>query len=375
MRFRSVAMVVAMSGLLAGSLLRCSLPELPPPPQALPTKVRLPRAAFLSLPGASVDRAALVASLKELNLTTIILQPAADPAGQHVNERVALAVELQRELGANVFIGTYESSAPSGTPIEALLLKDPAFLSCYPLDGLRLDTEASVLEKIRLCSQDVSKKIVEALRLANASPQIGCYITHQLELADRLTTAQDRAKVEAFFHDAAGPCAADNRPVAASLLSPRSGEPDPDRAGVLIRESLRDSGVNVVMLQDGVGTLDPLQPKRATPYYQGLRNALADRLPPVVVWATVEAFDCEAPGCTRTHPTTAKRFTDQLCGARGRVDGIVTREYLQDLAGRSLFAATVDASVAERAILDDVDAAAQLRSGYLEWSDAGAPCR
>lgn len=374
MRFRSVAMVVAMSGLLAGSLLRCSLPELPPPPQALPKpKVRLPQGAFLSLPGAPVDRAALVASLKELNLTTIILQPAADPAGQHVKDLVALAVDLQRGLEANVFIGTYESSAPSGTSLAALLQKDPAFLSCYPPDGLRLDTEASVLDKIRLCSQDVSKKIVEALRLANASPLIGCYITHQVELADGLPTSEDRAKVEAFFHDAASACAADNRPVGVALLSPRSG--DPDRAGVLVRESLRDSGVNVVMLQDGVGTLDPLQPKRATPYYQGLRNALADRLPPVAVWATVEAFDCEAPGCVRTHPTTAKRFTDQLCGARGRVDGIVTREYLQDLAGRSLFAATVDASVAERAILDDVDAAAQLRSGYLEWSDAGAPCR
>ena len=373
MRFRSVAVVVAISGLLAGSLVRCSLPELPPPSQASPTKEAVVRGAFLSLPGAPIDRAALVASLKELKLTTILIEATASKTGEFVNEGVSLAVELQRELDADVFIGTYQSGGLSGKPMEALLQKDPAFSTCYPPDGPALDAETPVIDKLRLCSKDVSTKIVEALRLANASPRIGCYVTHGPELVDSLTDV-GRTKLEAFFHDAAGPCAAAHRSVGVSpMLSVSSG--DPGRAGTLLRESLQDSGVNVVMLQDGVGTFDPSAPRRSTPYYQGLRNALVDRPPPVKVWAKVEAFDCEAPGCVRTHPTTPARFTEQLCGARTRVDRIVTVEYLHDLAGRSLFTSTADASAEVMAIVDDTDAAVQLRRGYLEWTDAGAPCR
>lgn len=371
-RLRSVALVVAMAGLLAASLVRCSLPELPPPPQALPTSERLPRGAVLSLPGRAIDRAALVASLKELKLTTVILRSSADSSGELVNDRVALAVELQRQLDADVFIGTYQSDGLSGKPMEALLEKNPALSACYPSGGPRLDANSSILDKLRLCSQDVSTKIAEALRVANASPRIGCFITHGPELAESLTT-EGRTQLEAFFRDAAGPCTKAARLVVVSpLLSARSG--DPARAGVLLRESLQDSGVNVVMLQDGVGTLDPSQPRRAAGYYRGLRNALADRPPPVAVWASVEAFDCEQPSCIRTHPTTAKRFTEQLCGARARVDGIVALEYLHHLAGLPLLPSTQDASVDEQSIADDTDAAAQLRRGYLEWTEAGARC-
>jgi hypothetical protein len=140
---------------------------------------------------------------------------------------------------------------------------------------------------------------------------------------------------------------------------------------VFLRESLQGSGISFVMLQDGVGTFDPLQPKRAALYYQGLRNALADRPPPVQVWANVEAFDCTTPACITTRPTSISRFTDQLCGARARVEGIVAYEYLRDLDGRPLVA--VDAST--DAQTDDTDAATQLRRGYLEWVDAGAHCR
>ncbi len=107
------------------------------------------------------------------------------------------------------------------------------------------------------------------------------------------------------------------------------------------RESLQDSGVNVLMLEDGVGTFNPASPRRAAPYYQGLRNALADREPTVLVWSNVEAFDCEPvdggpPNCTETHPTTGPRLFDRICSARQRVDGIVTTEYIRDLGGSLL---------------------------------------
>ena len=94
------------------------------------------------------------------------------------------------------------------------------------------------------------------------------------------------------------------------------------------------------------------------------------------VWGNSEAFDCEDGGCDRTHPTTSDRYLKQLCGAQRRVEGIVTTEYLRDLAGQPLVTGALDASADAdlQAIASDVDAAAQLRKGYLEWSDAGAPC-
>ncbi|MDB5213495.1 MAG: hypothetical protein JWO86_1422, partial [Myxococcaceae bacterium] len=95
---------------------------------------------------------------------------------------------------------------------------------------------------------------------------------------------------------------------------------------------------------------------------------------PVQVWADLEAFDCEAPGCARKHPTNKDRYIRQLCAARGRVEGIVADEYLHDLAERPLVTGDLDASAELRAIFDDADAAAQLHRGYLDWIDAGAPC-
>jgi uncharacterized protein DUF4434 len=155
---------------------------------------------------------------------------------------------------------------------------------------------------------------------------------------------------------------------------------DPDHTGVVLRESLKDSGINVVMLQDGVGTFDPLHPKRAARYYQGLRNALTDRLPRVLVWANLELFECETPDCKKTHPTTTKRFTDQLCGAAGRVDGIMVFEYFSDLAPQDAGPdATTDAAdaadVDAQPPFDEADASAQLRSGFLALDDAGLHCQ
>ena len=84
------------------------------------------------------------------------------------------------------------------------------------------------------------------------------------------------------------------------------------------------------------------------------------------MWANVEAFECAGDaGCDQTHPTSSVRFDDQVCGARGRADGIVAYEYVRDLAGRPLLTGDLDAST---------DAAAQLRAGYLAWVDAGASC-
>jgi hypothetical protein len=372
MRFRSVATVVALSGLFLGALVRCGLPDLPPGPQALPTRVGLARGAILALPAGPIDRRALVASLKELKFTTVILQTTADRSGEFVNDRVALAVELQRELDADVFLGTYQSDKHSGRRMEDLLERDPSFATCYSPGGLTLDADTRIVDKIRLCSQDVSRKIVEALRVAGASPRIGCYISHQPELTSALTS-EGRTKLEELFRDSAGPCSAADRFVGVSpLLTPFSG--DPAGTGVFLREALKGSGVNVVMLQDGVGTFKPLEARRAAPYYQGLRNALADRLPLVAVWANVEAFTCESPNCVRTHPTTTARFTEQLCAARQRVEGIVAIEYFDDLAGPSLDASIPDASTDAQGVLDDRDAAAQLRRGYLDWTDAGARC-
>src|SRR6186997_873981 len=101
MRLRSLCTAFAMSCLLAGAVLRCSVPPLTPGPQILPTRQAFPHGAFLSLPPgtvATVDRPALVASLRELKFSTIIIQATANPTGEVIADRVALAVALQQEL-------------------------------------------------------------------------------------------------------------------------------------------------------------------------------------------------------------------------------------------------------------------------------------
>ncbi|MDB4936531.1 MAG: Serine/threonine-protein kinase pkn1 [Labilithrix sp.] len=374
MRLRSVLAALATSCLLAAAVVRCSVPPPTPPPQILATRERVARGAFLSLPPgtAALDRAALVASLREMNFNTIIIESTANQAGELVADRVALAVDLQRELDADVFVGSYQASAPgdrSRTSIDALLQKDPAFDKCYAPDGLRLDPDALVVDKIRLCAQDIGKKVADELTRVNASPRIGCYVTHAPELVETLTDA-GQSKLQELLRDSASACVQTKRNVLLSpLLSQSAG--DPDRAAVLFRETLQDSGINFVLLQDGVGSVDPAEPRRAALYYSALRLALVDRPPPVQVWANIEAFDCEdGGGCTRPHPTTFARLTEQLCGARARVDRIVAYEYIHDLAERPLYAtpASVDASP------DDTAAAAQLHRSYLEWVDAGAVC-
>jgi hypothetical protein len=369
MRFRSLLAAFATSCLLVGAVVRCSVPPLTPPPQVLPTRVRLVGGAVLSVPPGTpaIDRPALVASLKDMKLGTVIIQATATQAGELTADRVALAVELQRELDGSVFVGTYQASAPNGTSIDALLQKDAAFDRCYAPNGPPLDPEASVADKIRICSLDVAKKVADELTRVNASPKIGCYITFQPELSEALSDA-GQTKLQELLRDAASPCVQANRSVLFSpLLAHNAGEPD--RAAVLLRDTLQDSGIGVVILKDGTGAVDPSQPRRAARYYDALRLALVDRPPPVTVWANVEAFDCEDGGdCTHTHPTTIDRFTNRLCGVRARVDGILANDYTRDLADRRLFTDAADAS------FDDLDAATQLHRGYLEWVDAGAVC-
>jgi hypothetical protein len=218
----------------------------------------------------------------------------------------------------------------------------------------------------------VSTKIADALAAANAPARIGCYITHETELTDTLS-ADGRTKLAELLRDSAGACTTAKRNVAySSIITARSGEPA--KAGLLLRDVLATTGVNLLMLHDGVASTDPTKPRRAAPYYQGVRTAIADRPPVVSVWADVDAFDCATPACERTHPTAFARLSEQLCGARFRVEGIITREYLRDFAGRPLVATAGDASPELQAILDDTDASAQLRSGYLAWADGGAPC-
>ena len=319
---------------------------------------------MVSLPQGNVDRAALIASLKEIGATTVIIEASADATGESVADRVALAIDMQRDLGlasATVLIGTYRARAYEGKPMDDLLVTDSSFASCYP-GGPALDPTAPIIDKLRLCSQAVSKKIADALAGASASPRIGCYITHEPELTDTLTDL-GRTKLIDLLRDSAEPCTASKRNVAYStLITARSGSPG--RASRLLRDVLPETGVNHVLVRDGVATSAPANPLRAAVYYQSLRTALVDRPPEINVWADVESFDCEAPDCQRTHPTSTERFRKQLCGAQNRVEVMVTREYLQDFAGLPVG----DAS------LEDTDASAQLRSGYLAWSDGGPPC-
>lgn len=384
MRVRSLATVCATSCLLAGAVLRCAVPPLPPGPQPIPTSARLAGGAIVAVPpGATIDRAALIASLKEMNLSAVIVQASADATGESVADRVALAVELQAALGGHVFVGGYQATALSAQPMDALLQTDPAFKTCYP-GGPTLDASAALVDKVRICSQDIGKKIADELTRVAASPRIGCYITHQPELTDNLTDA-GRTKLHELLTDASSACAAANRIVAVSPVLPAPAG-DPTAAATLFRAALQGSGIGLAILDDGVGRFQPSGTRRALTYYDALRVAPGDDGTDLTVWANVEAFDCAGDaGCDGTRPTGSARFDDQVCGARGRVDGIIVNEYVHHLAGRLLFTGDLDASVDAsseastastelRAILDDTDAAAQLRSGYLAWIDAGASC-
>ncbi len=374
MRLRSVATVLGASIALGGALVRCTLPDLPAPPNAFSTRVKSARGMVVSLPAETIDRPALIASLKEIGATTIILDSSADGTREVAADRVALAIELQREVGlsdAAILIGTYRARKYEGKPMDDLMKPDPGFAVCYP-GGPALDAAMAIIDKLRLCSQAVSAKVAEALTAANASPRIGCYITHEPELTDTLSET-GRAKLADLLRDSAGACTAAKRHVAYStLVTPASG--DPSVAARILRDLLPATGVNHVLVRDGVGTSAPTNPVRASVYYQSLRTALVDRPAVIDVWADVESFDCEAPDCARTHPTTADRFRKQLCGAQNRVEVMVTREYLHDFAGRPLVTTAGDASPDLQAILDDSDASAQLRSGYLAWADGGPPC-
>ena len=379
MRVRSMMTVFGVSIALGGALVRCTLPDLPPPPSAFSTKVKSARGMLVSLPAEKIDRAALVASLKEIGATTIIIDASADATGEAVADRVALAIELQREVAladSEILIGTYRARAHEGKPMGDLLQKDPAFTVCYP-GGPALDPAAAIIDKLRLCSQAVSQKIADALAAESASAQIGCYITHEPELTDSLTE-EGRTKLIDLLRDSAAACSAAKRKVAYStLITPQSG--DPGVAARILRDVLPATGVNHVLVRDGVATSLDAGPTRAAVYYQALRTATVDRAPAVNVWADVESFECETAACDRTRPTTTDRFRRQLCGAQNRVEVMVTREFLRDFARGSTIVAPSDAAVDAaavdaQAIIDDTDASAQLRSGYLAWSDGGAPC-
>lgn len=377
MRVRSLATVVGASVLFAAAAVHCSVPASPPGQQALATKVKRTQIVMVDLPtGGAVDRAALVASLREVKVSAVILRTAATEAGELTRERVALAVDLQRELDdALVFVGTYDARAHKlgGKPMADLLQKDATFDKCYAPNGPPLGADLALVDKVRICSQDVAQKVADELTRLGASPRIGCFIGHQPELVDQLSNDAS-GKLHELLRDAAGPCAKVKRPVAVSPVLPLRPT-DPERASVVLRDALKDTGIVITILQDGVGTFEPTRPDRANPYYLALRIALDDRPDlPMQIWANTEAFDCEGGGCDRTHPTNSRRYLEQLCGAQRRVEGIVTTEYLHHLAGQPLVTGDLDASADLQAVASDVDAAAQLRKGYLEWSDAGAPC-
>ena len=383
MRFRSLVTVSATSCVLASlaaAVLRCSVPPLPPGPEALPTSARLAAGGVVAVPpGATIDRAALIASLKEMRFTAVIIQASADASGESVADRVSLAVELQAALGANVFVGGYQAAAWNGLPMDALLQTDATFNTCYP-GGPALDAGSPVIDKLRICAQDLDQRITTELARVSASPRVGCYVTHQPQLTDGLGDAGG-TKLHDFFRDASNACTKARRPVAvAPILPAQLGAPA--AAAAQLGSALQDSGIALVILEDGVGKSQPAGTRRASAYYDALRVALEDGT--LSVWANIEAFECAGDaGCDRTRPADSARFNDQICGARGRADGIIASEYLHHLAGRPLFtgdlAAAADASaeagaIALRAILDDIDASAQLRSGYLAWVDAGASC-
>jgi hypothetical protein len=371
MRIRSAVTVFALTGLLLGGVVRCALPDQPDGPTARSTTRAYVHVAVVSVPPGTLDSAALIASLKELTVTTVILANSADETGSMVDQRVALAIEVQRGLDADVFIGSYESPSHNGKTMEQLLAPDSTFTTCYP-NGPKLDPNGALIDNLRVCSQDTSGKIATALQAQNASARIGCAITQRTELLDSITD-DAKAKLAGFFHDAAGACADAGRAVAISpMVSARSG--DPDRVGVLMREMLQDSGVASITVHDGVGALDAGEQARATDYYQGLRNALQDREPTVLIWANVEAFDCDTPDCTKRHPTSRKRYLDELCVVRGSANDIVTSDFLRDLTGKSVFTSPLDGSAEVEAIAADIDAAAALRASYLEWRDGGAFC-
>ena len=383
MRARSLATVSAITVLLAAAALRCSVPPLPPGPQAIPTDVGIAGGAVVAVPaGATIDRPALIASLKEMNFGPVILQASADETGESIADRVSLAVDLQAALGGNVFVGGYDAPALNGTSMDTLLETDASFTSCYP-GGPSLDASASTIDKLRICSQAVGQKIADELARVGASPRIGCYVTHQPELTDTLSDAA-KVKLHDFFADASSACAKAKRLVGVSaLLSSKPGTPSV--AADDIRGAIDGSGIRLIVLEDGVATSQPTVTRRASRYYDALRVAPGDGSL-LNVWARIQAFECTGDaGCDGAHPTKSVRFDDQVCGARGRVDGIIAYEYVRDLAGKPVFTADLDASsdaASEaasasadlRAIADDSDAAAQLRAGYLAWVDAGASC-
>jgi len=383
MRVRSLATVFATSCLLAAAVLRCAVPPLPPGPEAIPTSVRLAGGAIVAVPpGATIDRPALIASLKEMSFSAVIIQASADATGESVADRVSLAVELQASLGANVFVGGYQATALNGKPMDALLQPDATFKTCYP-GGPTLDDAAALVDKLRICSQDLGKKIADELTRVSASSRIGCYISHQPELTGNLSDAA-RAKLHDLLTDAASACTAAKRIVGvAPILAAQPGAPAV--AANVFRTAILGTGIELVVLEDGVARFPPTATRRASAYYDALRVAPGDGTP-VTIWANIEAFECDVDaGCDRAHPTVSTRFDDQVCGARARVDGIIANEYIHHLAGRLLFTGDLDASADAspeastgsaglRAILDDTDAAAQLRQGYLTWLDAGASC-
>jgi hypothetical protein len=372
MRFRSLVTVSAASCVLASlaaAVLRCSVPPLPPGPEALATSARVAGGAVIAVPpGATVDRAALIASLKEMRFSAVVIQASADASGESVADRVSLAVELQAALGSSVFVGGYQAAAWNGLPMEALLQTDASFHACYP-GGPALDAAAPVIDKLRTCAQNIGQRIADELARVSASPRIGCYVTHQPQLAGGLGDAGG-TKLHDFFRDASSACTKASRPVAVSPILPAQlGAPA--AASAELGGALQGLGISLVILEDGVGRFQPTGTRRGSAYYDALRVALEDGT--LAVWANVQAFDCAGDAaCDSPRPTTSARFDDQVCGARGRTDGIIASEYLRNLAGRPIFTGGFDAS--SDAALDDFDAAAQLRSGYLVWVDAGASC-
>lgn len=378
MRARSLVTVSASIALLAAAVLRCAVPPLPPGPQAIPTRIGLATGAIVAIPpGATIDRPGLIASLKEMKLSDVILEASADPSGEFVAERVSLAVELQTALGGNVIVGGYQVAALNGQPMDTLLRTDPAFASCYP-GGPMLDASAATIDKLRICSQAIGKKVADELARVGANTRIGCYVTHQPQFTDALNDSE-QSKLHQFFIDASSACVGAKRVVGVTSILP-AAPGNPGRAADLLRAVVDGTGIALVVLEDAIATTQSTAPHPASVFYDALR--VTPWSEPIAIWASLEAFECAGDaGCDRTRPTSNLRFDDHVCGARARVDGIVAREYLHDLAGRPLLIGDLDASASASADAapadaapDDTDAAAQLRGGYLAWVDSGASC-